>query len=48
MSKILNHPDSEEIIRRLKEGGSIRKTAEWLKQKYPKNRYYKCKSTREF
>ena len=37
-SKILNHPDSEEIIRRLTGGESIRDTAKWLKEKYPKDK----------
>jgi len=38
MSKILKHPLSEEIIARLNTGESIRKTAAWIKQKYPKSK----------
>lgn len=37
-SKILNHPDSEEIVRRLSDGESIRKTYTWIKEKHPKNK----------
>lgn len=37
-SKILNHPDKEEIISRLNSGSSIRKTCAWLKEKYPNNK----------
>ena len=36
--KILNHPDSNELIRRLSEGESIRTTMSWLQAKYPKNK----------
>ncbi len=35
MSKVLNHPDREEIIRRLTEGESVRKIVAWLAEKYP-------------
>ena len=38
MSKILKHPDKEEIISRLNDGESIRKTYAWLKEKYPNNK----------
>lgn len=38
MSKILKHLDKEEIIKRLSGGESIRKTAAWLKDKYPDNK----------
>lgn len=38
MNKILNHPKKEEIIRRLNDGESIRKTCAWLKEKYPNNK----------
>ena len=38
MSKIFKHPDKDEIVRRLNDGESIRKTAAWLKEKYPTNK----------
>ena len=38
MSKIFKHPDKDEIIRRLNDGGSIRKTSTWLKEKHPNNK----------
>lgn len=38
MSKILRHPDKEEILKRLNDGESIRKTYAWLKEKYPNNK----------
>ena len=34
-SKILNHPDSKTIIRRLTEGVPIRELVDWLDKKYP-------------
>ena len=37
-SKILKHPEKEEIIRRLNDGESIRKTSAWLQEKYPTNK----------
>ena len=36
--KILNHPDKEEIIKRLGEGESVRAVEKWLKKKYPANK----------
>lgn len=38
MSKILNHPDKEEIIDKLSNGESVRSMEAWLKEKYPNNR----------
>lgn len=37
-NKILKHPDSNEIIRRLTNGDSIRETIAWLQAKYPRNK----------
>lgn len=37
-SKILKHPDHEEIIRRLTDGESVRKVVAWMKEKYPDNK----------
>jgi hypothetical protein len=36
--KILKHPDKEEIVKRLNDGESIRKTCAWLQEKYPTNK----------
>lgn len=36
--KVLNHPDKEEIIKKLIEGESLRGIEEWLKNKYPKKK----------
>lgn len=38
MSKILNHPDKEEIIDKLSNGESVRSMEAWLKEKYPNNK----------
>lgn len=38
MSKILNHPDKDEIIYKLSTGDSVRSMATWLKEKYPDNK----------
>jgi len=38
MSKILKHPEKEEIIKRLNDGQSIRAVAKWIKEKYPNNK----------
>lgn len=37
-SKILNHPDHEEIIKLLNDGESVRGVEAYLKEKYPKNK----------
>lgn len=37
-SKVLKHPDREEIIRRLTDGESIRSVVGWLKTKYKNNK----------
>jgi hypothetical protein len=36
--KVLNHPDKEEIIKKLLEGESIRDVEAWIKTKYPKKK----------
>jgi hypothetical protein len=37
-SKVLNHPDKEEIIKRLLEGESVKSVDEWLKSKYKRKK----------
>jgi hypothetical protein len=37
-SKVLNHPDKEEIIRLLLNGDSVKEVERWLKKKYPKSK----------
>jgi len=37
-TKILNHPDCQEIIAKLTSGDSSRDVADWLKNKYPDNK----------
>jgi len=37
-SKVLNHPDKEEIIRLLLDGDSVKEVERWLKRKYPKSK----------
>jgi len=39
-SKIINHPDRDQIIARLTNGDPVRTVSEWLKEKYPDNKYY--------
>lgn len=34
-NKIMNHPDKDEIIKRMLEGESVRSIESWLKEKYP-------------
>ena len=36
--KILNHPDKEEVIKKLLEGDSVKEVERWLKEKYPRTR----------
>ena len=36
--KILNHPDKEELIKKLLEGDSVKQVESWLKDKYPRTR----------
>jgi len=36
--KILNHPDKEELIKKLLEGDSVKEVERWLKDKYPRTR----------
>ena len=36
--KILNHPDKEELIKKLLEGDSVKQVEGWLKEKYPRTR----------
>lgn len=36
--KVLNHPDKEELIRRLLEGDSVKEVEGWLKEKYPRRK----------
>jgi len=36
--KILNHPDKEELIKKLLEGDSVKEVERWLKEKYPRTR----------
>ena len=36
--KVLNHPDKEDIIKRLLEGDSVKQVEGWLKEKYPRTR----------
>lgn len=37
-SKILNHPDKEEIISKLLDGSSVKEIESWLKKKHPRTR----------
>jgi len=39
-SKISRHPDKKEIISRLLNGDSVKKTEEWIKSKYPRAKRY--------
>src|SRR6056300_1002135 len=34
-NKIMNHPDKDEIIKRMLDGESVRSIESWLKEKYP-------------
>ena len=36
--KILNHPDKEDIIKKLLEGDSVKSVEAWLKKKYPRTK----------
>jgi hypothetical protein len=36
--KVLNHPDKEDLIRKLLEGDSVKEVERWLKEKYPRTR----------
>ena len=36
--KVLNHPDKEELIRKLLEGDSVKEVEGWLKEKYPRRK----------
>ncbi len=36
--KVLNHPDKEDIIKKLLEGDSVKIVEAWLKQKYPRTK----------
>ena len=36
--KILNHPDKEDIIKKLLDGDSVKQVEGWLKDKYPRTR----------
>tara|TARA_Y100001938_G_C8061084_1_gene417302 strand:- start:950 stop:1633 length:684 start_codon:yes stop_codon:yes gene_type:complete len=36
--KVLNHPDKEELIRKLLEGDSVKEVEAWIKQKYPRRK----------
>lgn len=36
--KVLNHPDKDEIIRKLTDGESIRSVVSWLEEKYPNSK----------
>lgn len=36
--KVLNHPNKEEMIKKLLEGDSVKEVERWLKDKYPRNR----------
>jgi hypothetical protein len=36
--KVLNHPDKEDLIRKLLEGDSVKSVEAWLKKKYPRTR----------
>lgn len=36
--KVLNHPDKEELIRKLLEGTSVKEAEGWLKDKYPRRK----------
>lgn len=36
--KVLNHPDKEELIKLLLEGGSVKEVEGWLKSKYPRKK----------
>jgi hypothetical protein len=37
-NKVLNHPDKEDIIRKLLEGESVKEVERWLIQKYPRTK----------
>ena len=37
-NKVLNHPDKEDIIRKLLEGESVKEVERWLTQKYPRTK----------
>ena len=36
--KVLNHPDKEELIRKLLEGDSVKEVEGWLREKYPRRK----------
>jgi hypothetical protein len=36
--KVLNHPDKEDIIKKLLEGDSVKQVEGWLKKKYPRTK----------
>jgi hypothetical protein len=36
--KVLNHPDKEDIIKKLLEGDSVKSVEAWLKKKYPRTK----------
>ena len=36
--KVLNHPDKEELIKKLLEGESVKGVESWLKDKYPRKK----------
>lgn len=40
-NKVLQHPDKEEIIKRLLDGDSLKDVEAWLKRKYPKRKRLK-------
>ena len=39
-SKIINHPDRDQIIARLTNGDPVRDVSAWLIEKYPDNKFY--------
>ena len=36
--KVLNHPNKEDIIKKLLEGSSVKEVEAWLKDKYPRRK----------
>lgn len=36
--KVLNHPDKEDVIRKLLEGDSVKEVERWLRDKYPRTK----------